>query len=305
MLFYFEVNLLDSAQENAARCRSELADDGRSRGLPAVEGAQALRAGRGAADPLHQGDGQVAVLARRSRPLAARRHGAPARRCAAEPPPIVGGSHDPLLQWALEREPRRARDPARGQRGRLPALPQGRGDRRRHPFPRPGRSRRRTPIPSGRGRAGAARCGADRLRGPRAGSGRRGRKSAASWPRCARPMPGKLRAAVRPEGAGAQQLLLGLLAATGLSIDDLDIAHRGADGTGYRPGHPRRPCRLRRRHARGGHRGGARLRAALHRALRPADAPARLLPPAAAGAVWPCCAIRALPPGRRSSAAST
>ena len=60
----------------------------------------------------------------------------------AEPPPIVGGSHDPLLQWALSESRRGTGDPARGQRGRLPALPQGRGDRRCDPFSRSRRSRK-------------------------------------------------------------------------------------------------------------------------------------------------------------------
>ena len=41
----------------------------------------------------------------------------------ADPPPIVGGSHDPLLQWALIESRAGPRDPARGQRDRLSPLP--------------------------------------------------------------------------------------------------------------------------------------------------------------------------------------
>ena len=43
----------------------------------------------------------------------------PAGMAPPEPPPIVGGSHDPLLQWALGREPGRIGDPARGHSGGL------------------------------------------------------------------------------------------------------------------------------------------------------------------------------------------
>ena len=37
----------------------------------------------------------------------------------APAPPIVGGSHDPLLEWALRESGSRLGEPARGQRGRL------------------------------------------------------------------------------------------------------------------------------------------------------------------------------------------
>ena len=71
----------------------------------------------------------------------------------APAPPIVGGSHDPLLEWALRESGSGLGEPAGGQRGRLaPARARrghGRGDpsaparRRRRGAPTPTRSRAR------------------------------------------------------------------------------------------------------------------------------------------------------------------
>ena len=51
--------------------------------------------------PCSKVTGTLAVSEGRARPLAGGRAGPPAGDRAAAAPPIVGGSHDPLLEWAL------------------------------------------------------------------------------------------------------------------------------------------------------------------------------------------------------------
>ena len=54
---------------------------------------------------------------------------APAGVAHAPAPPIVGGSHDPLLEWALRESGSRPREPAGRQRGGLAAAGARRSDR--------------------------------------------------------------------------------------------------------------------------------------------------------------------------------
>ncbi len=160
-------------------------DDRRGRRLPAHQGAQALRAGVDRRDPVHQGDGQVAVPARRSRPLAARRHGAAARRGPGRAAADRRRQPRSAAAVGAGREPRRPRHPARGQRERLSALPEGRGDRRRHPLPRPRRPRQRRQRRGRLAGADALRRRARALLRARSGTARRQRQSARTCRRAA------------------------------------------------------------------------------------------------------------------------
>src|SRR5882757_6286885 len=72
----------------------------RSRRLRPARRAQALRTGDRRGDSRQQGDGQVAVSTSRTGPLGAFVT-RPAGMTAADPPPIVGGSQDDLLEWTL------------------------------------------------------------------------------------------------------------------------------------------------------------------------------------------------------------
>ena len=58
---------------------------------------------------------------------------APAGLAQVPAPPIVGGSHDPLLEWALRESGSRPRQPARRQRGRPAAADPRRGHGRGDP----------------------------------------------------------------------------------------------------------------------------------------------------------------------------
>lgn len=147
----------------------------------------------------------------------------------AEPPPIVGGSHDPLLQWALSES-----------RAGLAILPEGSeaGYRRLlegsvvaaaihfHDFDDPEKDANAVVVARESSLYDAVLIGfAAREQGlvvapgnPRAISDIRD------------VVPDKLRMAIRPEGAGAQQLLVGLLRRAGLSVDDLGPVHMAPTG---------------------------------------------------------------------------
>ena len=147
----------------------------------------------------------------------------------ADPPPIIGGSHDPLLQWALSES-----------RAGLAILPEGTeaGYRRFlkggviaaaihfHDLEDPEKDA--NPEVLGREAAllDAVLIGfAAREQGLIVATGNPHRISGLRDAHERR-----LRVAVRPEGAGAQQLLLGLLKRDGLTIDDLGATHVAPTG---------------------------------------------------------------------------
>ena len=203
----------------------------------------------------------------------------------APAPPIVGGSHDPLLEWAL-------RESASG----LASLPEGSeaGLRR-----------------LARGEVAAAAIHLHRLDGDDELANCDAVASAAGLHdvvviAVARREQGlvvgagnplqlsdvasilakRARLALRPQGAGAQLLLLALVARAGFALDALTLVRpvcpTGAD---IRAGGARRSCRLRDRDSRSGAGSRARFRAARMGALRSRVAPARLFPAGAAGIV--------------------
>ena len=116
----------------------------------------------------------------------------------------------------------------------------------------------------------------------------------------------RARIALRPLGAGAQLLLLALLARAGPGARSPDHDQAALpDRAGRRPGGALGPRRLRHRHPIGGARRRPRFRAADVGAVRPGAAPARLLHGRAAGAVrFPAQHLR-FPPAPPNSAATT
>ena len=192
------------------------------------------------------------------------------------------------------RERLAAREPAGRQRGRPAAARARRGHGGRDPSA-PARRRRRdapTPRRSRMRPACTTRCViafARREQGLLVAAGQSAAADATSPASPAR----RARLALRPQGAGAQLLLLALLARAGLALDALATRQAGLpDRARHRPGGPRRPRRLRHRDPRGGAGGRARFRAADLGALRPGAAPARLFPAGPAGAVRASCAPR-------------
>ncbi len=195
----------------------------------------------------------------------------------AEPPPIVGGSHDPLLQWALSES-----------HAGLAILPEGSeaGYQRFlkgeviaaaihfHDLDDPEKDANLEIVRREATLYDAVLVGfAAREQGLLVAPG-----NPLGLARLRDAHERKLRIAVRPDGAGAQQLLMGLLKRDGLSIGDFGrtfVAPTGPDiAQAIRSGHA--DCGH--RHPGRGHRGRRRLCSALHRALRSADAAARLFP---------------------------
>jgi molybdate-binding protein len=142
---------------------------------------------------------------------------------AAEPPPIVGGSHDPLLQWALSES-----------RAGLAMLPEGTeaGFRRFlqgellaaaihfHDLDDPGRDANVARARAEPALADAVLIGfAAREQGLIVAAGNPLQLGSLREARERR-----LRMALRPEGAGAQQLLMALLRREGLALGDLQAA---------------------------------------------------------------------------------
>ena len=208
----------------------------------------------------------------------------PAGMTRPEPAPIVGGSHDPLLEWAL-------RESGCG----LATLAVG---------SEAGFNR----FIAGETIAAAMHLHA--LEDPEADAnvaavaGRSDLQDAVLIAFCRREQgfllapgnPLKIRAiddviakrariAMRPKGAGAQLLLLSLLHRAKAALDALSRRQSGLpDRSRYRAGDPRRPRRYRHRHALGRQFRRARFRADRLGAVRPVDAPARLFSSAVAGA---------------------
>jgi excisionase family DNA binding protein len=147
----------------------------------------------------------------------------------AEPPPIVGGSHDPLLQWALSES-----------RAGLAILPEGSetGYRRLlkgevvaaaihlHDLGNPDADANPERLSAEPELHDAVLIGfAAREQGLIVAAGNP--MNIASLCDAHRRA---LRAALRPQGAGAQLLLLGLLRREGLAIDDLSTTHVAPTG---------------------------------------------------------------------------
>ncbi len=164
----------------------------------------------------------------------------PAGVPAAEPPPIVGGSHDPLLQWALSES-----------RAGLAMLPEGTeaGYRRFlegqlvaaaihfHDLDDPERDANVERLQTEPALHDAVLIGfAAREQGLIVAAGNPLRLGSLREAQQRR-----LRAALRPEGAGAQQLLLALLRKDGLGLGDLEatlVAPTGPDiAQAIRAGH--------------------------------------------------------------------
>jgi putative molybdopterin biosynthesis protein len=146
-----------------------------------------------------------------------------------EPPPIVGGSHDPLLQWALSET-----------RAGLAMLPEGseagyhrflKGELvaaaiHFHDLAEPEADANPKRVAAEPGLHDAVLIGfAAREQGLIVAAGNPLQVGSLRDAQARR-----LRAVVRPEGAGAQQLLLGLLRREGLGIEDLNIAHVAPTG---------------------------------------------------------------------------
>ncbi len=210
---------------------------------------------------------------------------APAALAQVAAPPIVGGSHDPLLEWAL-----------RESNSGLASLPEGSEEGLRRLM---------------RGEVMVAAIHLHRLDGDDETANLEAVADAAGLhdavviaftrreqgilvapdnPLGLSDMASiaisRARMAQRPTGAGAQLLLLALLARAGIALDDLRLVKtRLSDRTRHRPGDPRRPHRLRHRHAVGRAVGRARFPAAHLGVFRPRDAPARLFHEGTAGAV--------------------
>lgn len=146
-----------------------------------------------------------------------------------EPPPIVGGSHDPLLQWALSES-----------RAGLAIMPEGSeaGYQRflkgelvaaaihLHDLAEPEADANPQRVAAEPGLRDAVLIGfAAREQGLIVAAGNPLKVASLGEAHERR-----LRAVVRPEGAGAQQLLAGLLRREGRSIDDLNVAHVAPTG---------------------------------------------------------------------------
>ena len=146
-----------------------------------------------------------------------------------EPPPIVGGSHDPLLQWAL----------SESQAG-LAILPEGSeaGYQRFLKGEVVAAALHLHDLDSPDADANPARLRLEPTLSDAVLIGFAAREQglivAAGNPLEIQSLRGaherELRAALRPQGAGAQLLLLGLLRREGLSIDDLRTAHVAPTG---------------------------------------------------------------------------
>ena len=167
-------------------------------------------------------------------------------------PPIVGGSHDPLLEWAL-------RESGCG----LASLPEGSEEGLRrltrgevmvaaihlHALDGDDEAANLEAVADAPGLHDAVVIAfARREQGIVVAPGNPlGLSDMASI------ATSRARMAQRPAGAGAQLLLLALLARAGIALDELKLAKPAlSDRTGHRAGRARGPRRLRHRHAFGG-----------------------------------------------------
>ena len=255
--------------------------------LSAAVRAQALRAGGERRGAVHQGDRQVAVPESGARPLAGRRAGGAAGLAHAPAPPIVGGSHDPLLEWALRESGSELASLPEGSEAGLRRLARGEVTAAAiHLHRLDGRDDDEAPI-SKRSRTHPGLHDAVVIAFARR---EQGLVVAAGNPLRLADMAGiaarRARLAQRPQGAGAQLLLLALLARAGLAFDALvsvkPVCPTGPDiAQAVRAG--RADCGIATRAV--AQAAGLDFVPLDLGAFRPGAAPARLFPAGAAGAV--------------------
>ena len=253
---------------------------------------------------MQQGDRTLAVFARSPRPLGFRRTDRARRLAQVAAPPIVGGSHDPLLEWAL-----------RESNSGLASLPEGSEEGLRrltrgevmvaaihlHRLDGDDESANLEAVADAAGLHDAVVLGfARREQGILVAPGNPlGLSDMASI------ATSRARMAQRPAGAGAQLLLLALLARAGIGLDELKLA-KPAFPTGpdiaqaIRAG--RIDCGIATR-SRSREIGRARFPAARLGTFRPRDAAARLFHEGTAGAVRLHARSRACATARPNSAA--
>ena len=207
----------------------------------------------------------------------------PAGMTRPEPAPIIGGSHDPLLEWALRESGSGLATLAVGSEAGFARFVAGEAiaaamhlHALRIPRPTPTLPRCRTQRYAG--------CRAGRFLPPRAGLPGRARQSAQN-PFDRRRRSPSARASPCGRKAPARscccwRCCIGQGRARSLAVGQPGLPDRPR----HRAGDPRRPCRCRHRHARRRQCGRARFRADRLGAVRPGDAPARLFSAAAAGA---------------------
>ena len=225
---------------------------------------------------------------------------APAALAQVAAPPIVGGSHDPLLEWALRESHSGLASLPEGSEEGLRRLTQGEvmvAAIHLHRLDGDDETANLEAVADAAGLHDAVVLGfARREQGILVAPGNPlGLSDMASI------ATSRARMAQRPAGAGAQLLLLALLARAGIALDESEAGKtRLSDRTRHRPGDPRRPHRLRHRHAIGRAIGRARFPAARLGTFRPRDAAARLFHEGAAGAVRLHARIRAARPRGRT-----
>ena len=208
----------------------------------------------------------------------------PPEFASASAPPIVGGSHDPLLEWALRESGSRLASLPEGSEAGLQRLARGEvvaAAIHLHRLDGDDDAANVDAVAIAPGLHDAVLIAfARREQGLIVATG-----NPLNLSDIASVAATRAKLALRPQGAGAQLLLLSLVARAGLALDALATVKPVApDRARHRPGGARRPRRLRHRHAIGRAGAGTWIRAADVGALRPGDAPARLLPAGAAGA---------------------
>ena len=225
---------------------------------------------------------------------------APAALAQVAAPPIVGGSHDPLLEWALRESNSGLASLPEGSEEGLRRLTQGEvmiAAIHLHRLDGDDETANLEAVADAPGLHDAVVLGfARREQGILVAPGNPlGLSDMASI------ATSRARMAQRPAGAGAQLLLLALLARAGIALDELKLA-KPAFPTGpdiaqaIRAG--RIDCGIATRIGRAI--GRARFPAARLGALRPRDAAARLFHEGAAGAVRLHALVRAARPRRRA-----
>ena len=187
---------------------------------------------------------------------------APAALAQVAAPPIVGGSHDPLLEWALRESNSGLASLPEGSEEGLRRLTQGEvmvAAIHLHRLDGDDETANVDGVADMPGLHDAVVLGfARREQGILVAPGNPlGLSDMASI------ATSRARMAQRPAGAGAQLLLLALLARAGIALDESETGEaRLSDRPRHRPGHTRRPHRLRDRDAKRGEIGRARFPAA-------------------------------------------
>ena len=233
---------------------------------------------------MHQGHRPLAVPQGRARPLARLERDAPGRADAARAGADRRRQPRSAAGMGVARERLRPCDARGRQRSRPRALHRGRDHRRRHAPARAGRSERRRQCRGDGGPQRRAGRGDDRLLPARAGLPAGAGQSAQA--RLDRRRDRQARAHRHASERRRRAIAAAVLAAPGEDLARQARRRRPGlpDRPRHRAGDPRRPRRYRHRDAFGGQFRRARFRVDRVGAVRPGDAPARLLPPRAAGA---------------------